>query len=103
MIRANKIDDPKVKALIHRIGLKYNLQDEIINTIINSQYKFIRETIHDLNIKDTETKEDFDKLKTNFILPYIGKLHISYYMFKGIKERISKMNIKLNTVENDIE
>lgn len=103
MIRANKIDDPKVKALIHRIGLKYNLQDEIINTIINSQYKFIRETIHDLNIKDTETKEDFDKLKTNFILPYIGKLHISYYMFKGIKERISKMNTKLNTIENDIE
>ena len=49
MIRANKIDDPKVKALIHRIGLKYNLQDEIINTIINSQYKFIRETIRELN------------------------------------------------------
>ena len=103
MIRANKIDDSKVKALVHRIGLKYNLQDDVINTIIHSQYRFIRETIHDLKMKDTETKEDFDKLKTNFILPYIGKLHISYYMFKGIKERISKMNIKLNTIENDVE
>ena len=103
MSRSNKIDDSKVKALIHRIGLKYNLQDEVISTIINSQYKFIRETIRELNTECVETKEDFDKLKTNFILPYIGKLHISYYMFKGIKERISKMNIKLNTVENDVE
>lgn len=103
MSRSNKIDDSKVKALMHRIGLKYNLQDEVINTIINSQYKFIRETIRELNTEGIETKEDFDKLKTNFILPYIGKLHISYYMFKGIKERISKMNIKLNTVENDVE
>ena len=44
----NKADEDKIKILIHQIGLKYNLQDRIINKIITSPYQFTRETIKGL-------------------------------------------------------
>ena len=90
MSRSNKIDDSKVKALIHRIGLKYNLQDEVISTIINSQYKFIRETIRELNTEGIETKEDFDKLKTNFFFKYLRKVYTSGEIVDKHKYRLQK-------------
>lgn len=73
----NNIDNDEVKKLIHRIGLKYNLRDEIVNKILVSQFKFTREKISELDIKDIDDKEQFDKLKINFSYLHIGKLYIS--------------------------
>lgn len=85
------MNDDKVKLLIHKIGLKYNLQDNIINKIVNSPYKFTRETITNLNIDDIETEEDFNKLKTNFIYMYIGKLYTNFSIFKKQKTQGEKL------------
>lgn len=86
----SKPDDDRVKMLIHSIGLKYNLQDEVIRKIIASPYRFARETIKALDIRDDITEEEYNELKTNFNLPSIGKLYSNYEVFKKhkkIKER----------------
>ena len=96
----NKIDEDKVKKLIHKIGLKYNLQDKIINKIISSPYQFTRETIKNLEFDNIETEEDFSKLKTNFIYLYIGKLYTDFNKYvknKKIKEGL----IKYNKIKNE--
>lgn len=74
----NKADQDKVKSLIHKIGLKYNLQDDVIKKIVTSPYIFAREHITSLSIEENITEEEFNKLKTNFIFSHIGKLYINY-------------------------
>lgn len=95
----NKVDEDKIKALIHRIGLKYNLQDSVVNKVINSPYQFTRETIKNLELENITTEEEFNKLKTNFIYLYLGKLYTSYDKYvknKNLKEGLIKYNKKKN-------
>lgn len=82
----NKPDEDKLKDLIHSIGLKYNLQDEIIKKIIYSPYKFTRKTISELEIYNGITEEEFNKLKTNFIYPYIGKIYSQFDVLNKLKK-----------------
>lgn len=92
-------DEDKIRALIHRIGLKYNLQDKVINKIINSPYQFTRETIKNLEFENIESEEDFNRLKTNFIYLYIGKLYTTYERYiknKKMKEGLIKYNKNKN-------
>lgn len=95
----NKVDEDKIKMLIHKIGLKYNLQDSVINKIINSPYQFTRETIKSLELDNIKSEEDFEKLKVNFIYLYLGKLYTNYDKLvkrNKIKEGLIKYNKKRN-------
>ena len=74
----DKIDEGEIKRLIHRIGLKYNLRDDIVNKILVSPYKFTREKISELEISDDMSEEEYNKLKTNFIYLYIGRLYTTF-------------------------
>ena len=61
------VDEQLINAAIHSIGLKYGLRDEEVRKIVNSPYKFTRETITKLELDNIETEEQFDELKINFI------------------------------------
>lgn len=74
----NSVDEKKVKLLIHSIGLKHNLQDEVIKTITSSPYKFTKKILSELELEEIAEEEEFLKQKTNFIYIYIGKLYASY-------------------------
>jgi hypothetical protein len=82
-----KVDHDKVKILIHRIGLKYHLKDDDIRKIITSPYLFARETITDLSIDDNISENDFNKLKTNFIFPKIGKFYVKYNVVRRYQNK----------------
>lgn len=70
----NKIDDKKIKDLIHSIGLNNYIIDDDIKKIIESQFRFTYDTIRSLSTSD-KTDEELNKLKTNFTYKYLGKLH----------------------------
>lgn len=72
------MSNDKVKALIHKLGLKYHIGDSLTTKIINSQYRFTREKIASLELENIETEEQFNELKTNFIFQYIGKIYANY-------------------------
>lgn len=86
-----RVEDPKIKRLIHSIGLEFNLQDDIIQKIVQSPYKFTRETISNLDVKDEMTEEEFNELKTNFIYMHIGKLYTNFKVCEKIKKQ--KINL----------
>lgn len=81
------VDDNKINKLIHKIGLEFQIRDEDMRKIVNCPYKFTRETISNLSLDGIETEEDFDKIKTNFIYVYIGKLYTSYSIYKKIQKQ----------------
>ena len=82
----------KIKILIHKIGLKYNLRDDEIRKIISSPYKFTRKKITELNFQNVENEEDFNNIKTNFIFPNIGKLYTNYKIFQLRNKQKNKNN-----------
>lgn len=86
----DKIDEGEIKRLIHRIGLKYNLRDDIVNKILVSPYKFTREKITELELKEIVDREDAEALKTNFMYLHIGKLFISIDRLLTINKRKQK-------------
>ena len=87
-------NEDKIKILIHRLGLQYNLKDDEIRKIVNSPYKFTRETISKLDINPDTTEEEFNKLKTNFIYVSTGKIYTSFEIFNKFK------NLKQKRWEN---
>ncbi len=96
-----KPDNDKIKLLIHKIGLKHNLQDKVINSIVHSPYKFTRKVITDLSIDDSITEEQFNQLKTNFIYLYIGKLYTNFLIFNKFKKLEKAKNDNLNNKKNE--
>jgi hypothetical protein len=101
----NKVDSDKVKLLMHKIGLKHHLQDSVINKIVNSPYRFARETIVNIKLDGIEDEVEFNKLKTNFIFAHLGKLYTTYNVYKKLLKQKDKLkeyhNLKQN--KNEIE
>lgn len=85
----NKIDESKVNALIHRIGLKHNLRDIEVKQIVESQFRFMFEQIKSVKLDDIK-EDEVDTLKTNFFLKYLGKIHTSPARIKGVIKRKQK-------------
>lgn len=99
----DNIDDTAIKLLMHKIGLKNHLVDDVIAKIVNSPYKFTRQTIAELNIDNVNSKEDFNDLKTNFLYKYIGKVYTSYETICTNRIRSEKLieYHKLNKENNE--
>lgn len=97
----NKVDDKKVKDLIHSLGLKYRLRDEEIRKIVESQFRFTYETIRGLEIG--ESHEGVDELKTNFIYRHIGKLYTSKDIIRRHINKEQFLKQKKNEREEELE
>ena len=64
------------------------IPEEVIDAAYKSFFEFIRETVTGLPLKEELSEEDFNKLRTNFNIPSLGKLHCTYDRYKGMKERL---------------
>lgn len=73
--------------IIAQVSKDVGLPSNVVDKIYKSYWRFIRETIQRLPIKDNISKEEFSKLKTNFNIPSLGKLSCTYDRVKGVKER----------------
>ena len=77
-----------LKSLIHKLGLKYKLSDEIIKHIIESPYEFTFEKLSSLDLKEIDSEEKLINTKTNFSYKALGKLYISYPVLKKRNKQI---------------
>ena len=77
----------KYQEVVSKLSEELHLKEDVVDEVYKSFYAFIRETISSLPLKDELTEEEFNKLKTNFNIPAIGKLHCTYERYKGMKER----------------
>ena len=63
------------------------IPEEVVDAAYKSFFGFIRNTISKLPLKEELSEEDFNKLRPNFNIPSLGKLHCTYERYKGVKER----------------
>lgn len=75
-----------------KVSEELNIPVEDVKAIYNSFWSFIRETIKQLPLKEDLTDEEFNKLRTNFNIPSVGKLGCSLDRYKKIKKRFRIKN-----------
>lgn len=92
----NKVDEDKIKKLIHSMALKYNMSDEDMKNLLHSPYEFSKGKINALKLKDVRTEEEFNELKTNFIYPSFFKLIVDWQSMKNRLARMNNINNKVN-------
>ena len=82
---------------VKEVADELNLSPSLVSKVYNSFWLFVRKSIIDLPLKEDLTKEEFDKLRTNFNIPNIGKLYCNYNRWKSIKQR---QRYKENGIKN---
>ena len=73
--------------IIDKVSQEMGLPPEVVDTAYKSYWKFIKQTIQSLPLKDDISEEDFTKLRTNFNIPSLGKLTCTFDRMVGVKKR----------------
>lgn len=77
---------------IKQVSIELGLPPQVVKEAYESYWTFIRNNIKALPLKEDLSKEEFDKLRTNFNVPSLGKLSCTYDRFIGIKKRLNYLN-----------
>lgn len=72
---------------IKQVSIELGLPPQVVKEAYESYWTFIRNNIEALPLKEDLSKEEFDKLRTNFNIPSIGKLSCTYDRMIGVKKR----------------
>lgn len=74
--------------IIGKVSQEMDIPLEVVDTAYKSYWKFIKQTIQSLPLKENLNEEDFAKLRTNFNIPSLGKLNCTYDRMLGMKKRL---------------
>ena len=84
---------------LDQVANKLNIPVEVVREAYESYWGYIRCTISELPLKEDLSKNEFNKLRTNFNIPSIGKLACPYDRYKAIKDRYKYVK-KLRNAED---
>ena len=73
--------------IIGKVSQEMDIPLEVVDTAYTSYWKFIKQTIQSLPLKDDISEEEFAKLRTNFNIPSLGKLTCTFDRMMGVKKR----------------
>ena len=73
--------------IIGKVSQEMGLPPEVVDTAYKSYWKFIKQTIQSLPLKDDISEEEFAKLRTNFNIPSLGKMTCTFDRMMGVKKR----------------
>ena len=77
----------KYPNIIGQIAEELDLPEDVVDKTYKAFWMFIKQSIQSLPLKEDLSKEDFDKLSTNFNIPSLGKLSCTYDRMLGVKKR----------------
>ena len=83
-----------------QISLKLDIPLEVTKEAYNSYWRFIKQTIQQLPLKESISQEEFDSLRTNFNIPSIGKLNLTWDRYNRINKHFNRIKeLKDNTYD----
>ena len=85
------------KPIFEKVSWELNISVKVVEYAYKSYWKFIREKIKELPLKDIKDEEEFLKLRTNFNIPSLGKLGITLDRFN----KVNKIELFVNKNKND--
>lgn len=80
-----------MKEIVDKLSKELNIAPEEVSKTYKSYWKFIRTKIEELPLKDDLDEESFNKLRTNFNIPKLGKLYCTLDEYRIIKSIIEKV------------
>ena len=80
----------KTEETIARLAFQLGISKDSVIKIYKYFWRYIKETIESLPLNKGLSEEEFSRLRTNFAIPYIGKLYCTYNDYKITKERYAK-------------
>lgn len=75
--------------IIKEVSEEVNIPEEVVSLAYKSYWEFIRIKIQSLPLKEDLDEETFNKLKTNFNIPSLGKFVLSWDRYKGVKQHFN--------------
>lgn len=88
------------KEIINKVSGDINLPPDTVDKIYKAYWRYIRDTIQTLPLKDSLSEEEFSKLKSNFNIPSLGKLTCTYKRYLGVKEKFNHIKKLRENYEN---
>lgn len=76
-----------MKDIYLKVSEMLGIPENTVREAYISFWRFIRETISELPLKENLTEEQFRELRTNFNIPSLGKLVCTYDRYIGMKKR----------------
>ena len=73
--------------IISAVSKELDIPREVVDLAYKSYWKFIKQTIQELPLKEDINEEEFSKLRTNFNVPSLGKIVCTYDRMVGVKKR----------------
>lgn len=73
--------------IIEQSSEELGIPFEVCKKAYQSVFRFIKEHIESLPLKDTLSEEEFNKLRTNFNIPSVGKLTCSWKRYQNVKKK----------------
>ena len=80
------IYDKLFQDIIEKVSTKHNVPKEVVFVAYRSYWEFIKQTIQGLSFKDI-TEEEFNNMRTNFNIPSIGKLYVTWDKLINVQKR----------------
>ena len=75
------------KEIILDVSRNLDISPDVVEKVYKAYWSFIKETIQALPLKDNLSEEEFSTLKTNFNVPSLGKLCVTWNRFVRCKKR----------------
>lgn len=73
--------------IIKQVSNKLNISEDIVKKTYESYWLYIRNKISELPLKDNLNEDEFNRLRTNFNIPSLGKLAVTWDRYKAINNR----------------
>lgn len=86
--------------IVGKVSEELSLPKEVVDKTYKAYWLFIKHHIQSLPLKENLNEEDFAKLRTNFNIPSLGKLCVTWDRLVGCKKRfeiikkLRKKNVK---------
>lgn len=87
------------KDILNNVSRTLGISPNVIEKVYKVYWLYIKTTIEALPLKDNLNEEEFLKLRTNFNVPSLGKLCVTWNRFVGCKKRYELIK-KLRNAEN---
>lgn len=73
--------------IVNKVSGDIGLSPGITDKAYKAFWKYIRDTIQELPLKEDMSEEEFLMLRPNFNIPSLGKLTCTYKRYSGVKEK----------------
>ena len=88
----------RYEAIIEKVAKNHNLPYQVVDRTYKGFWKFIRESLSALPMKEEMTEEEFSQLRTSINVPSLGKFLCDYDSYMRMRKRLMCIN-KIRTYE----